>query len=234
MAPTTLHKTRFMKSHIEHLMNKTVEGRTLGKSRDQKVEGRYSTFAVVDVQRIENRTLWHIYQLKKAGMEKCSSHDAVGDLLCRSDWMAKSELDKARNELYLFHGTGNCDAIIDSITKHGLDERHGTTSGMYGGGVYLAESAGKADQYATDAKGVFTMLLCRVAFGTPYRTKFGEHWQKSGSATPKTSKLRERLAPEGYDSVLALFERGKYREFIVYDGNKVYPEFLIRYQRRGG
>lgn len=50
------------------------------------------------------------------------------------------------NEYYLFHGTKS--DFIDAIEQKGFDFRIGGDNAMFGKGVYFAESATKADQYA--------------------------------------------------------------------------------------
>ena len=49
------------------------------------------------------------------------------------------------NECYLFHGTKS--DIIDAIEQNGFDFRISGENGMFGKGVYFAESSTKADQY---------------------------------------------------------------------------------------
>ena len=49
------------------------------------------------------------------------------------------------NESWLFHGTDK--KYIDKIKHQGLDFRVGSEGGMFGKGIYFAESATKADQY---------------------------------------------------------------------------------------
>jgi hypothetical protein len=98
------------------------------------------------------------------------------------------------NEAFLMHGTG-ADVVIEIISK-GMNERFaGAAAGtMFGQGSYLAEDAGKCDQYTKldeqfDGGGasklhkllysssmphpgkVFYILVCRVALGYHVRTQ---------------------------------------------------------------
>jgi hypothetical protein len=98
------------------------------------------------------------------------------------------------NEAFLMHGTG-ADVVIEIISK-GMNERFaGAAAGtMFGQGSYLAEDAGKCDQYTMmdmqlNAGGasdlhkrlyspsvphpgkVFYILVCRVALGFHVRTE---------------------------------------------------------------
>ena len=66
------------------------------------------------------------------------------------------------------------------------------------------------------------MLLCRVCLGEMCRIQEFD-----------TSAERHVLHSDEYDSLLGDREavRGTYREFIVYDGAQVYPEYVIIYKR---
>lgn len=103
-------------------------------------------------------------------------------------------LDKTRNERLLFHGSPGKGARqqdtgmvlfpeeefcpLHAIMKGGFDDRLGNVKGMYGSGVYFADMASKADQYAgrynppgTSSVGEkATLFLSRVVLGCPYRT----------------------------------------------------------------
>ena len=101
---------------------------------------------------------------------------------------------------------------------------------MFGKGAYFAERSTKSDEYVKgklvdiglSQETHFAMLLCRVCLGELYRiTDFDK------------SAERHVLGSSKYDSLLGDREavRGTYREFIVYDGAQVYPEYVIIYKR---
>ena len=98
-------------------------------------------------------------------------------------------LSQACNEVILLHGT-NPDRLFDLLST-GLNERF-ASAGAFGNGVYLAEDAGKTDQYVSadstydpsselhkrlydetmpHPDDVFYVLVVRVALGFPVRTK---------------------------------------------------------------
>ena len=54
------------------------------------------------------------------------------------------EIDTSINEFYLLHGTKA--QYVNTIVARGLDHR--ICRGIFGSGVYFAESSTKADQYA--------------------------------------------------------------------------------------
>jgi Poly(ADP-ribose) polymerase catalytic domain len=55
------------------------------------------------------------------------------------------QVDESVNEYYLFHGT--TEAIVEAIEKQGFEDRL-SSPGLFGRGMYFAESSTKADQYA--------------------------------------------------------------------------------------
>merc|ERR1712019_271100 len=165
------------------------------------------------------------------------------------------ELDHGVNELYLSHGT-KPDVVL-SVISSGLNERY--SGGLFGQGTYFAEDLGKNDQYVTaDSKygehrdlhkelygdvrhpgNVFYVFLCRVTLGHFCTTKDGATVQGSGanlwsSAQRELSCIPGTTPPEPFHGLLA--EVGgriqRYREFITFHGDRIYPEYLIAYQRR--
>ena len=91
---------------------------------------------------------------------------------------------------------------------------------------------------------VHYVLVCRVALGYPCRTK-------AGGRDALSMDTKEKLFPRGfrelapvpgvlppiyYHSLIA--ELGativRYREFVCFHGEYIYPEYLLAYQRRAG
>jgi hypothetical protein len=175
---------------------------------------------VTKVCRIENTVLWKNFGHRKATMLELSR----GGRPDRVRVPLHETLDPDANEVFLFHGTDPKLAKI--IAKHGFDERMGKLSGLYGGGCYFAENSCKSHQYArnTTAAGEHVILYCRVALGDAFRT-----------STQLKNRRRAPDKPDGrgstFDSVVARGGSQVHREFIVYDRNQVYPEFVIYYKR---
>jgi len=107
---------------------------------------------------------------------------------------------------------------------------------MLGQGTYCAERPCKADRYALRYSDVqesssrgeeAQMLLCRVALGRCFKTK------------ERMPDLRRPPCVEGHlhpcdhercDSVI--FEGSKkYREFVLFEGDQLFPEYLVKYRR---
>jgi len=99
---------------------------------------------------------------------------------------------------------------------------------MYGPGVYLSESSTKADEYAHDEPGgyydgVFALLLCRACLGHFYYT------------TERDEKARQKVVSGDFDSTCGdrLKSAKTYREFVIYDADQLYPEYVVLYSRIG-
>jgi hypothetical protein len=97
---------------------------------------------------------------------------------------------------------------------------------MYGCGAYCAESSTKADEYAKDEpdgyyKGVYALLLCRAVMGKMYYT------------TQRDTSAGDKVASGNYDSTLGdrTKHTGTFREFVLYNADQVYPEYIVLYSR---
>lgn len=129
------------------------------------------------------------------------------------------------NEWYLFHGTSpeNARKIMKDDFRVSLAGAN--TGTLYGRGLYFAESITKADEYAKpDEKGNFAVLLCRVIGGIV---------NYCDEAEPDPEKLVQSCISGSFNSVLGDREkvRGTFREFVLFDSEDVYAEYLIEYQR---
>ena len=142
----------------------------------------------------------------------------------------QDSLNAALNEVYLFHGTSITSAEGISKTGFRIDLAGSAAGAAFGKGAYFAERSTKSDEYVVETpvkiglsqETHYAMLLCRVCLGELYRiTDFDR------------SAERHVLGSSKYDSLLGDREavRGTYREFIVYDGAQVYPEYVIIYKR---
>ncbi|NXL35712.1 PAR12 polymerase, partial [Glaucidium brasilianum] len=95
--------------------------------------------------RVQNPSLWEIYQWYKEQMQKSNG-------------------GKAADERFLFHGTSR--NYIDAICQQNFDWRicglHGT---VYGKGSYFARDASYSDNYCRENSNTKTMFLARVLVG---------------------------------------------------------------------
>ena len=189
---------------------------------------------VLSVERVENESLWQMYQTKRKVLQKTlaqysSSMRRLRDRVAwQPDACGTAELVDDVNEFYLFHGTSSTKAAI--IAEHGLDERVANLRGLYGAGSYFACNACKSHQYAAANKDSadLVMLVCRVSMGIPYCTAAQHGNARRAPDNPATPG-------RPFDSIFAehgIANSGKqhHNEFVVFDMSQVYPEFIVRYR----
>mmetsp|Transcript_37746 Transcript_37746/g.94609 ORF Transcript_37746/g.94609 Transcript_37746/m.94609 type:complete len:461 (-) Transcript_37746:262-1644(-) len=190
---------------------------------------------VLTVQRIENEKLWRLYQMRKDVLdsELRANASSVGGQLSsvtptQLDVGSLKQLSKGVNELYLFHGTDP--KVANVIAQYGFDERRASLGGLYGAGTYFASNSCKSMQYSKQDPSTqcYTMLVCRVSMGWPFRTK-SQHGQQrippDNTATPGRP----------FDSIFA--EKGvahggqqQHNEYVVFNSAQAYPEYLVHFK----
>lgn len=180
----------------------------LGRGRDVKETGKYTKLALGRAWRIEHPRLWRRYATEHESIKE----EIRGRGMRLSDPRIRPELShglgklpgpvqKGANEVRLLHGT-KPDMVLQ-LLNNGPNERFSSTSGLFGGGTYLAEDAGKNDQYVTQdvalaARGalrdlhkhlypggdhpgkVFYLFLCRTVLGRYVATKHGDAGTQDG------------------------------------------------------
>lgn len=126
------------------------------------------------------------------------------------------------SEKMLFHGTRSVHFVDGAYNV-----RLANPDGMFGRGFYFAKHSSKSNQYVLPATGCRAhkdsscyichrkMLVCRVALGGTYETKFS---------------LKQ--VPRDYNSVTGKTSPGglRYPEFVVYEEDQVFPEYIIVYK----
>eukprot|EP00913_Durusdinium_trenchii_P029316 g27483.t1 len=142
-------------------------------------------------------------------------------------------------ECYLFHGTSWASAqrILDQgfdldLCGRATAERFGpnfSKAPLFPDGLYFAECSSKADEYAEGPSdcGWHALLLCRVLLGAV---------RLSRRAAARASRRAAEAAAHAEalpGAVLVDFEAssGSYREFILPDASRAFPEYLLSYQR---
>merc|ERR1712039_905514 len=134
------------------------------------------------------------------------------------------ELDDSINEVWLFHGTSALGAEGITSTDFRLDLAGSGAGTLYGRGIYLAEACTKSDEYAgDDSVAQRYLLLCRA--------QLGKILYIDKEVDPV---LLERSCLDG-DSHSVIGDRAKmkgtYREFIVFDNDQVYPNYILQYHQ---
>jgi len=134
------------------------------------------------------------------------------------------------NEVWMIHGTNP--AAADGISSTDFDMARASPSGLFGAGIYFAESVSKSDEYAKGktegGREIFPLLIFRVCLGNIY------YCAERG---PDRRQLEARcLGVSGerkWHSVLGDRKKtsGTFREFIVYDNEQAFPAYIVWYTR---
>ncbi|KAM9858362.1 protein mono-ADP-ribosyltransferase PARP14-like isoform 2-T2 [Aulostomus maculatus] len=157
------------------------------------------TANIIQIERIQNETLWQNYQLMKKQLEAKNQHK--------------------NNEKILFHGTGS--SSIDLINKQGFNRSYaGAHGAMFGNGSYFAvDPAYSAGGYSKpDPSGKKRMYLARVLVGD---FTVG----KAGIITPPSKDPLN--AADLYDSVTDRTTNPTI--FVTFSDIQAYPEYLITF-----
>lgn len=195
-----------------------------------------SGFKVTAVRRNENSLSWQEYGARRAELltrlseevnETPPLYNQVKSMVAYRD-VGGAKADRLAhecNEWYLFHGTSpdNAATIMKSDFRVGCAGSN--TGTLYGKGLYFAESITKADEYAkTDANGNYAVLFCRV---------LGGNVLYCDSVEPDPEALVTKCISGPYDCVLGDREKCKntYKEFVLFDSEDVYAEYVIEYKR---
>eukprot|EP00746_Dinoflagellata_sp_MGD_P139076 gnl/MRDRNA2_/MRDRNA2_72600_c0_seq1.p1 gnl/MRDRNA2_/MRDRNA2_72600_c0~~gnl/MRDRNA2_/MRDRNA2_72600_c0_seq1.p1 ORF type:complete len:1125 (+),score=239.69 gnl/MRDRNA2_/MRDRNA2_72600_c0_seq1:297-3377(+) len=145
--------------------------------------------------------------------------------------MSETPIDTSINEFYLFHGTKPEAAKAIAQSDFRVDLAGSNAGTLYGRGIYFGESCSKSDEYGAEADssygdrtGCSPMLVCRVTCG---RLNYQD------AVYPDTDAIVKSCTSGEYHCCLGDREkcRGTFREFIVYDNDQAYPEFIVWYKR---
>lgn len=189
-------------------------------------------FQVLRVERNENSKLWRKYSIRKAELQHCLTdgeepYPKFTDVRTTMEWQklaGTDVLDANINEWYLFHGTRNAAALNICRNDFKMRLAGSSTGTLYGRGAYFAESITKADEYCKDEHGACTVLFCRVLGG---RARYTDERE------PDPVKLTADCVEGDFDCIIG--DRVKvsktYREFVVFDTENVYPEYIITFKR---
>mmetsp|Transcript_328 Transcript_328/g.603 ORF Transcript_328/g.603 Transcript_328/m.603 type:complete len:547 (+) Transcript_328:3-1643(+) len=209
-------------------------------TRDRMGQPVPDRLMVVSVTKIENGDHWVDYMSQQETIRRAIHADSTGYqrliiLTMTGELEEVSQqltavtgtppLDSLVNEAWLFHGTSA--EAARRITKDEFKiSRAGSNAGtLYGRGVYLAENSSKSDEYSqSDPQGLRSMLICRTTLGRAF-------YSDDVNVNPRSC---EDICMHGpYHSILGdrLKARGTFREFIVYDEDQVYPNFIVRYRQ---
>jgi len=129
------------------------------------------------------------------------------------------------NEVFLFHGTSA--SAAEKIKTHDFRiNLAGCNAGtLYGRGIYFAENGTKSDEYTTpDSSGIRHLLLCRVALGRIFYTDLKDTDPRACEDACLKGKFHSILGDRKKC-------RGTFREFVVFDEEQVYTNYMLTYRR---
>jgi hypothetical protein len=159
--PKTFHAIRKM-------VERTFKPELVGKGADAR-NLAHKKIHVKKIEIIENMDVFKDYNEKRRKMlkkcierkggfptklQKIARKPGIQNVLGKGAILTEKEIDRRLtkdiiselNEVYLFHGTRK--EFVENIKSKGMDPKHGSDDGMFGRGIYCAESSTKADQYA--------------------------------------------------------------------------------------
>jgi len=193
-------------------------------------------YRVVSGMRNENSRQWRQYVLRRGQLMHERTENAgcgtveYADVKSAVAWMAhgganKSPLVNECNAWYLFHGTNKqaSDSICDGGFK--MSCAGSNTGTLYGRGTYLCESITKADEYTKpNSDGEHSVLVVRA---------LGGNVKYTAELKPDPDELLDSCIEGPFDCVLGDREvcSGTYREFVFFDSQDLYPEYVIYYKR---
>ncbi len=183
---------------IFELDKQSVEYENIEKS----IAKTLPTKGIARIERVQNKWLWKMYS--------------------RSTAMLKEKSDCGENEKWLFHGTRSTEPHKVFKGEFGFDMKF-SNQGMWGLGLYFAESASYSYDYASaNADGSRSFFYARVALGENIDMPSSTAYRMPPE---KPNQNQDRFAIERFDSI-----KGKTRGsdiYIIYENGRAYPQYLI-------
>ncbi|XP_061164307.1 uncharacterized protein LOC133173334 [Saccostrea echinata] len=229
---------------ISEMVEQTWDQTLVGHGADARSLS-HQGIKVTNIERVESIELFSHYsqqreriirQMLRSGLNSYPRIETVtqkGGLLTtlKMPKLLNTSLYLDINEHYLFHGTKS--SFIENITKKGIDPRKSSDRLLFGQGIYCGESSTKADQYTDDKTNRqqtnLKMLMVRLLIGNPFVSGKEHPYKHPPCSSCKTTNC---LVGEHchYDSII-VEGRWIFREFVVYEPNQCYPEYIITYDR---
>lgn len=224
--------------HFQKLMDETFRK---VYTRDRRGEQVPTRLEVLNVQEVQNDEDWEGYLTRQEEIRREMASDGVSEasFALETDTMAALEgdslaaltavngpLDAETREVFLFHGTSYFAAQRIAATQFRIDLAGSNAGTLYGRGIYFGENCTKSDEYAKPG-GTYnhrTIIVCRVTLGRIYYTD---------EVDTSPTACEDACMRGPYGAVLGDRRkcRGTFREFIVFDDDQVYPNFIVTYKR---
>mmetsp|Transcript_37185 Transcript_37185/g.115735 ORF Transcript_37185/g.115735 Transcript_37185/m.115735 type:complete len:1295 (+) Transcript_37185:117-4001(+) len=239
----TIVEANWMMPLFQEMWNRSFVAKFTRDRRDGGAMPRW--MQVMRVELAVNAGNFRSYEQRKAAMQTTfrGREDLLpvpGGLKNDVDWQETLGLPAGqrsplplygRGEEYLLHGTRPEAAHAIALSDFRLSLAGTAAGSLYGRGIYMAESIFKSDEYTTVAEGENAndgwraVIVCRVMLG--------RHLYDDAKA-PDAEELTRQVVSGHYDSVLGDREkvRGTFREFVIFDDDQIYPEWIVWYRRR--
>ncbi|XP_043944097.1 protein mono-ADP-ribosyltransferase PARP12-like [Protopterus annectens] len=153
------------------------------------------TRTIKKILRIQNISLWEVFQWQKEQMKKRNSGKDVDERL-------------------LFHGTEK--SIVDAICQQNFDWRIcGTHGTLYGKGSYFARDASYSEKYSSSSSSSRIMFVARVLVGQ--FAKGSENYLRPPSKDGTPSNLYDSCVDsKSNPSIFVIFEKHQiYPEYLI-------------------
>ncbi|MBN3271030.1 PAR12 polymerase, partial [Polyodon spathula] len=164
--------------HVDGLFKRTMAAATVHK-----------------IQRIQNPSLWKMFQWQKEQMKKKNGGESV-------------------DEKILFHGTEQ--TLLDAICEQNFDLRIcGVHGSLYGKGSYFARDASYFHNYSKTRNGTQILFVARVLVGefTRGKSNYVRPPSKEGN---KTSFYNSCVDSKSNPSIFVIFEKHQiYPEYLI-------------------
>ncbi|XP_042690904.1 zinc finger CCCH-type antiviral protein 1-like isoform X1 [Centrocercus urophasianus] len=161
----------------------------------KQFEQTMTNYTIIKVLRIQNPSLWKVFQWQKEQMKRQSGGEEVKESL-------------------LFHGTMGC--LLEDICRHNFDWRICVSNGnLYGKGSYFAKDASYSHGYCQSAGKSTVMFMARVLVGdyAKGRADYVRPPAKSGGGFRLYDSCVDNVASP---SIFVVFEKNQiYPEYLI-------------------
>ncbi|KAK3105358.1 hypothetical protein FSP39_023338, partial [Pinctada imbricata] len=158
------------------------------------------------IYRVQNRSLWNEYFMKKKMMNEKAESEASG---------------KTVDERDLFHGTDSLETCR-KICTNSFDFRiSGKNATVYGEGSYFALESDYSNRYTNKTSGSRLMFRAKVLVGK--YTKGERSFKRPPEIPGGSHKLYDSCVNHTANPTI----------FIIFDTRQCYPEYLIQYHKKG-
>eukprot|EP00056_Hartaetosiga_gracilis_P018325 m.10547 g.10547 ORF g.10547 m.10547 type:complete len:519 (+) comp6638_c0_seq2:74-1630(+) len=237
--------TNDMWMKVEHFLNESAEPQQHGIGRDSNGL-KFSKFKVKKVWQIQNKDLWKSFKLSREKMDgRLKKHHITPKLENGEPSTVNFASNPDDSPMFLFqdvasresvgehiffHGCTGGEDVVEKIIREGFDDRVGSLHGLFGSGCYFAESSSKAAEYLPKDDDVVYIFISRVLLGDALETN--EMFKKARRAphNPTTDCMFDSLVANTKKHDKDAFLK-RFREFIVYERNQIYPELVVAVKR---